>query len=114
MWEWLRAWWRRRMLRRLGLPETIRGYSCWADWCQAKYSKERPRRYLMPYLDEAGRYVRHDVGGVVPMIVLQDGRLAFYRIERIHRPGPFYDGVLSDDGMSYDLAFAHLEGGGRA
>jgi hypothetical protein len=91
-----------------GAPKDIRQYSPWADDYMNKYDlRMKPnskRRYMMPYWDDKGQYIRYEVGDIVPMLETKRG-IAWYTITHIHLPSPWYDGVPSDDGRKYDLVF---------
>jgi len=64
---------------------------------------------LPPVWDEDGKYIDNNVGDILPMIELPDGKFAYYKItvER-HKSGG--DWLYDSDAYDYDLEFSHIDG----
>ena len=62
---------------------------------------------LPPVFDEDGKYIDLNIGDILPMIELPDGKFAYYKVIAIKRKGGS-DWLYATDGYDYDLKFNHV------
>lgn len=77
-----------------------------------RYLKEQwfafPRDRKYPPYFTKGKYNDWKIGDLVPMILLPDGKIAFYIITDIHHNRYGNDLAPWDDGRHYDLRFSKV------
>ena len=85
--------------KKYGLPKTLND-----EWFAkvVHCSDEK----LPPAFDKNGKFIDYQVGNVVPMKELPDGKFAFYIITDYHYKRG--DWLYDSDGYNYDLKFHHI------
>lgn len=82
-----------------GLPRTIEN-----EWFAKVVHMEEEK--LPPAFDDEGTFIDYEVGHIVPIKDLKNGKMAFYKITNITRQRGNW--LYDTDAFKYDLEYHHV------